>query len=63
MAREQHPACAHADAKPVRSGVIRDGESAAAPFDAAYCRACGAFREASATSDPQPWLLPPREHR
>jgi hypothetical protein len=26
------------------------------PYDAAWCPKCKAFREASATVDPEPWL-------
>lgn len=50
-------ACAHRKAVLVRGGTMRPDERRM-PFEAAWCPECGAFREDSATSDPEPWQLP-----
>jgi hypothetical protein len=48
--------CLHRRARPVRGGLLCEGRPA--PFEAAWCRACGAFREASAIATPEPWVRP-----
>lgn len=51
--------CRHRKAVVVRNGQLFP-EERRMPFDAAWCPAkgCGAFREASATKDPEPWQYP-----
>ena len=51
--------CQHRKAITVRGGTLRPAENRM-PFEAAWCPApdCGAFREESATSDPEPWRYP-----
>ena len=50
--------CTHILALAVRSNGTLMHEEDLMPFEAAWCPACGAFRESSATSDPDPWTSP-----
>jgi len=51
--------CDHKDAISIRSSVLRPGEELVG-YSAAWCptKGCGAFRDASATTIPEPWQLP-----
>jgi hypothetical protein len=49
--------CAHNKAIVVRSGSLMP-EAKRMPFEAAWCPECGAFREDSATKDPNPYQSP-----
>lgn len=53
----QKSKCTHRGAIIVRGGSLKPDERRA-PFEAAWCPACGAFREDSATADPSTWRLP-----
>ena len=51
--------CDHPAAVPVTNGVRRDpADQPLMDFDGAYCGDCGAFRDASATCDAEPWEFP-----
>lgn len=49
------PTCDHSEAITIRSGTLRPDEELL-DFEAAWCPKCKSFREASANSDPEPWL-------
>jgi hypothetical protein len=50
----QKQECRHRRAIVVRSGTLRPDDRRH-PYEAAWCPDCGAFREESATADPEPW--------
>jgi hypothetical protein len=52
--------CLHRKSIIVRGGTLRPDERRA-PYEAAWCRNCGAFREESATSSPEKWQKPKKE--
>jgi hypothetical protein len=43
------------------NGTLREQKERTDPYEAAWCPDCGAFREASATIDAEPWTLPGTE--
>lgn len=49
--------CTHRKSIIVRGGTLRPDERRA-PYEAAWCPACGAFREEATGKDPEPWRLP-----
>lgn len=51
------PSCPHPKPILIDNGDLRPARRCM-PFDAAWCPACGALRESSATKDPEPWTLP-----
>lgn len=52
-------ACEHESAIVVRGSLLLPDDGEPDSFDAAWCPACGAFREASAfSSDPCKWEVP-----
>ncbi len=53
------PKCLHRRAIIVRGGTLYP-EQRRAPYEAAWCPSCGAFREDAVGKDSEPWKLPSR---